>query len=94
MNSCIIRESRKIYFVYFFFRIIFVDELTRKIQKASSFSNRTVNLNHRVEYKKNIEIQNIRKEVLVKTDDKFLKKIFLIKYIDFAEITNILLLKE
>jgi len=33
-----------------------------------------MNLKHRVEYKKNIKIHNIRREVFVKVDNKFLKK--------------------
>lgn len=56
-----------------FFKIIFANEFTKKIHEASSFNNRIVNLKHRVEYEKNIKIHNIRREVLVKVDDKFLK---------------------
>ena len=53
-----------------FFRTISVDELTKKILGAQSFSNRTVQLNHRAEYAENIDIHDIKVEVLVKADDK------------------------
>ena len=77
-----------------FFQIVFVDELTRKIQEAGSFSNRTVDLSHRVEYKKNIEIHDIRKKALVKTDDKFSRETSLMRHADFAEMTSTLLSRE
>ncbi len=53
-----------------FFRIISVDELTKKILDAQSFNNRTVQLNHRAEYVENINIHDIKTEILVKTNDK------------------------
>ena len=53
-----------------FFRTISVDELTKKILGAQSFSNRTVQLGHRAGYAENIGIHDIRAEVLVKADDK------------------------
>ena len=53
-----------------FFRIIFVDELTKKILDVQSFSNRTVQLNHHAEYVENINIHDIRIEILVKMNDK------------------------
>jgi hypothetical protein len=53
-----------------FFRIIFVDELTKKIFDAQSFNNRTVQLNHRAEYVENINIHDIKAEILVKANDK------------------------
>ena len=87
-------QIKKNMFRVFFFRIIFVDELTRKIQRASSFNNWTMNLNHHIEYEKNIEIHDIWREILVKIDDKFSRKTFLMKHVDFAEMMNISLSKE
>jgi hypothetical protein len=55
-----------------FFQIVFANELIEKIHEASFFNNRIVDLEHRVEYKKNIEIHDIRREALVKVDNKFL----------------------
>ncbi len=60
-----------------FFQIISADELIEKIHEASSFSNRTVDLRHRAEYEKNIEIHDIRRKVLVKADDKFFRTRYL-----------------
>lgn len=56
-----------------FFQIVSADEFTEKIHEAGSFSNRIVNLEHRAEYEKNIKIHDIRREVLVKADNKFLR---------------------
>lgn len=56
-----------------FFQIVSADESIEKIHEVGSFSNRTVNLKHRVEYEENIGIHDIRREVLVKADDKCLK---------------------
>ena len=53
-----------------FFRIISVDEFTKKILGVQSFSNRTVQLNHRAEYAENIDIHDIKAEILVKTNDQ------------------------
>ena len=53
-----------------FFRTISVDEFTNKILDAQSFSNRTIQLNHRAEYAENIDIHDIRAEIFVKTNDK------------------------
>lgn len=77
-----------------FFRIISVDEPTKKIQEANLFSNRIVNLSYRAEYEKNIEIHNIRRKALVKTDDKFLRETFLMRHADSAEMTGTLLSRE
>ncbi len=63
-------KIKKVMLQMSFFRIIFVDELTKKILDAQSFSNRTVQLNHRAEYVENISIHDIRTEILVKTNDK------------------------
>ncbi len=60
-----------------FFQIISADELIEKIHEANSFSNRTVDLRHRVEYEKNIEIHDIQRKVLVKADDKFFRTRYL-----------------
>ena len=57
-----------------FFQMVSVDGPTKKIQGADSFSNRTMNLGHRAEYEENIKIHDIRREALVKADDKFLKR--------------------
>jgi len=56
-----------------FFQIVSADESIGKIYEVDSFSNRTVNLKHHVEYEENIGIHDIRREVLVKADDKCLK---------------------
>ena len=53
-----------------FFRIIFVNELTKKILDAQSFSNCRVQLDHRAEYVENIDIHDIKIEILVKANDK------------------------
>lgn len=53
-----------------FFRTVSVDGPTKKILGAQSFSNRTVQLDHRAGYAENIGIHDIRAEVLVKADDK------------------------
>ena len=70
-----------------FFRIIFVDEFTKKILDAQSFNNRTVQLNHRARYVENIDIHDIKIEVLVKTNDKNNQnqQFFSIKRADFDE---------
>lgn len=60
-----------------FFQIISADEFIEKIHEASSFSNRTVDLRHHVEYEKNIEIHDIRRKALVKADDKFFRTRYL-----------------
>jgi hypothetical protein len=54
-----------------FFRIVSANEPTEKIHEAVSFSSRTVDLKHRAEYEENIEIHDIRREVLVKADRKY-----------------------
>ena len=64
------------------FQIISADGSTGKIYGANSFNNRTVNLGHRVGYEENIGIYDIRKEILVKIDDKFLKIKYLFRDID------------
>ena len=56
-----------------FFQIITADELIEKIHEVGSFSNRTVNLKNRVEYKENIGIHDIRRKVLVKADGKWFR---------------------
>ena len=53
-----------------FFRIISVDEFSKKMFDVQLFSNYTVQLNYRAEYVENIDIYNIKIEILVKTNDK------------------------
>lgn len=53
-----------------FFWIISVDELTKKLLNAQLFSNCTVQLNYRAEYAENINIHDIKIEILVKTNDE------------------------
>ena len=64
---------KKNMFCVSFFQIVSADGPTGKIHGAGSFSNRTVDLRHRAGYEENIGIHDIRREVLVKADDKFLK---------------------
>ena len=52
------------------FQIIFVDKFTKKILDVQSFSNRTVQLNHRAKYAENIDIHDIKTKIFVKTNDK------------------------
>ncbi len=55
-----------------FFQIVSTDGPTRRIYKASSFSNRIVDLRHRAGYEENIRIHDIQREALIKADSKFL----------------------
>jgi hypothetical protein len=55
-----------------FFQIVSADGPTGKIYRASSFSNRIVDLGHRAGYEENIGIHDIRREALIKADGKFL----------------------
>ena len=71
-----------------FFRIVSADGPTGKIQGAGSFSNRTVDLDHRAGYEKSIGIHDIRREALVKTDDKFSRETLLMRHADSAEMTS------
>ena len=59
------------------FQIISADGPTGKIHGASSFSNRIVDLGHRAGYEENIRIHNIRREALVKADNKLLRTKYL-----------------
>ena len=77
-----------------FFRIVSADGPTGKIQGAGSFSNRTVDLGHRAEHEENIGIHDIRREALVKADDKFLRETPLIRHADSAEMTGTSLSRE
>ena len=53
-----------------FFRIVFVNEFTKKIFDVQSFNNRTIQLNYCAEYAENINIYNIKIEIFVETNDK------------------------
>ena len=57
-----------------FFQRVSVEGSTGKIQGVGSFSNRTVDLRHRVGYEEDVEIRNIRREALFKADGKFLRQ--------------------
>ena len=59
------------------FQIISADRPTGKIYRASSFSNRIVDLEYRARYEENIEIYNIRREALVKVNKKLLRTKYL-----------------
>ena len=59
------------------FQIISATGPIGKIHGASSFSNRIVDLGHRAEYEENIGIHDIRREALVKADDKLLRTKYL-----------------
>ncbi len=63
-------KIKKVMLQMSFFRIISVDELTKKILDAQSFNNRAIQLNHRAEYVENISIHDIKTKILVKTNDK------------------------
>lgn len=53
-----------------FFQVIFHGGLAGKIQLATSFSHRLVELGHRAGYRENITVHGIRVETLVKADGK------------------------
>ena len=55
------------------FQIISTDRSTKKIYRASSFSNRIVDLEYRARYEKNIRIYDIRREALIKANSKLLR---------------------
>ena len=53
-----------------FFQIVFVDKITKKILDAQLLNNCTIQLNLRAEYVENININDIKIEILVKTNNK------------------------
>ena len=67
------------------FQIISADGPTEKIHKASSFSNRTGDLGHRAGYEENIGIHDIRREALVKANNKLLRTKYLRRDTDSAK---------
>lgn len=59
------------------FQAVSSDGPTGKIQTAGRFGIRTVQLERRAGYEKNIEIHAIRREVLVEADGKLLRAKYL-----------------